>query len=146
MFRILLALMCRAIVTGHGAAGIRYSVRECFGKTRSAAHGFPRGDGQLPPITRAARIVRLSPVTQGVDAVFVMAASQSAFEAVVVAVVALGVVTALVIALRRRDAFARANGRFWIFHGEADTSPHPMPGARFEERHVIDPPVSEGDR
>ena len=27
----------------------------------------------------------------------------------------------------------------WIYHGTADTSPHQMPGTRFEERHVIDP-------
>ncbi len=76
---------------------------------------------------------------------FVLAASQSTFTAVVIAVAALGVVTALVLVVRQRDAFARGAGQFWIFHGDADTSPHPMPGARFEERHVIDPSEHEGE-
>jgi hypothetical protein len=69
------------------------------------------------------------------------AASQSAFGIVVVIAGVLGIVVALVIGLRHRDAFARERGSFWMFHGDADTSPHQMPGARFEERHVIDPEV-----
>lgn len=77
----------------------------------------------------------------------VLAASQSVFTVVVLAVAVLGVITALAIAVRQGDAFARGGGRFWIFHGEADTSPHQVPGARFEERHVIDPPSrGEGGR
>jgi hypothetical protein len=44
---------------------------------------------------------------------------------------------------RRGDPFADEAGGLWVFHGETDTSPHPMPGARFEERHVIDPEPDE---
>lgn len=73
-----------------------------------------------------------------------LAANQVAFTAVVVGVAALGIATALFMALRRPDGFGRAGGRFWIYHGETDTSPHQMPGVRFEERHVIDPPLDRG--
>lgn len=61
------------------------------------------------------------------------------FGAVVIIVAIVGIVVALVFVMRRGDPFASEGGRFRIFHGDADTSPHPMPGARFEERHVIDP-------
>jgi hypothetical protein len=67
------------------------------------------------------------------------ALGHSAFGAVVVGVAIFGIVVALVLAIRRRDAFSVERGGLWMFHGEADTSPHQMPGARFEERHVIDP-------
>jgi hypothetical protein len=67
------------------------------------------------------------------------ALGHSAFGAVVVGVAILGIVVTLVLAIRGRDAFSQERGGFWMFHGEADTSPHQMPGARFEERHVIDP-------
>ena len=66
----------------------------------------------------------------------------SAFGAVVVGVAVLGIVVALVLAIRRRDAFSEERGGLWVFHGETDTSPHQMPGARFEDRHVIDPDVT----
>jgi hypothetical protein len=62
----------------------------------------------------------------------------SAFGAVVVGVAILGIVVALVLAIRRRDAFSEERGGLWVFHGETDTSPHQTPGARFEDRHVID--------
>lgn len=75
---------------------------------------------------------------------FVLAAEQSAFSVVVLAVAALGLLIGLVIAARSHDGFTRGGGRFWIFHGEADTSPHEMPGTRFEERHVIDPQPNGG--
>ncbi|MGZ6564869.1 MAG: hypothetical protein ACXVH3_35400 [Solirubrobacteraceae bacterium] len=70
------------------------------------------------------------------------ALGHSAFGAVVVGVVVLGIVVALVLAIRRRNAFSEEWGGLWIFHGEADTSPHQMPGARFEVRHVIDPDLA----
>jgi hypothetical protein len=66
----------------------------------------------------------------------------SAFGAVVVGVAILGIVVAVVLAIRRRDAFSEERGGLWVFHGETDTSPHQMPGARFEDRHVIDPDVN----
>ncbi len=68
-----------------------------------------------------------------------LAVSHSAFAAVVEVVAAIGVAVALILIIRHRDAFARERGTFWVFHGDTDTSPHQMPGARFEERHVIDP-------
>jgi len=58
---------------------------------------------------------------------------------VVVAVVIFGVVVALVLAIGLRDGFCEERVGLWMFHGEADTSPHQMPGAQFQERHVIDP-------
>jgi len=70
------------------------------------------------------------------------ALGHSVFATVVVAVAILGIVVALVLAIRRRDAFSEERGELWLFHGEADTSPHQMPGARFEERHVIDPDIA----
>jgi hypothetical protein len=66
----------------------------------------------------------------------------SAFGAVVVGVAILGIVVALVLGIRRRDAFSEERGGLWVFHGETDTSPNQMAGARFEERHVIDPEVA----
>ena len=66
----------------------------------------------------------------------------SAFGAVVVGVAILGIVVAVVLAIGRRDAFSEERGGLWVFHGETDTSPHQMPGARFEDRHVIDPDVT----
>ena len=66
------------------------------------------------------------------------AAIYAVFGTIVLLVVSVGVVGALVIALGR-DTFARGRGEFWMFHGDPDTSPHQMPGTRFEERHVIDP-------
>ena len=66
----------------------------------------------------------------------------STFGAVVVGVAILGIVVAVVLAIRRRDAFSEERGGLWVFHGETDTSPHQMPGARFEDRHVIDPDVT----
>ena len=70
------------------------------------------------------------------------ALGHSAFGAVVVGVAIFGIVVALVLAIRRRDAFSVERGGLWMFHGEADTSPHQMPGARFEVRHVIDPDLA----
>jgi hypothetical protein len=67
----------------------------------------------------------------------------SAFGAVVVGVAILRIVVALILAIRRRDALSEERGGLWVFHGETDTSPHQMPGARFEDRHVIDPDVAE---
>jgi hypothetical protein len=55
----------------------------------------------------------------------------SAFGAVVVGVAILGIVVALVLAIRGRDAFTEERGGLWVFHGETDTSPHQMAGARF---------------
>ena len=66
----------------------------------------------------------------------------SAFGAVVVGVAILGIVVAVVLAIGRRNAFSEERGGLWVFHGETDTSPHQMPGARFEDRHVIDPDVT----
>lgn len=75
------------------------------------------------------------------------ALGHSALGAVIVAVMIVGIVVALVLAIRGRGFSAQLGG-LWMFHGEADTSPHQMPGARFEERHVIDPdataPTSPG--
>jgi hypothetical protein len=45
----------------------------------------------------------------------------------------LGIVVAVILAIRRRDAFSEERGGLWVFHGDTDTSPHQMPGARFEE-------------
>lgn len=70
------------------------------------------------------------------------ALGHSAFGAVVVGVAVLGIVVALILAIRRRNAFSEEWGGLWMFHGEADTSPHQMPGARFEVRHVIDPDLA----
>ncbi len=77
---------------------------------------------------------------------FLLAASSSAFTAVVLAVAAIGVAIGLAMGVGWRDVFRSEGGRFWIFHGEADTSPHRMPGSRFEERHVLDPPPEGGGR
>lgn len=63
-----------------------------------------------------------------------------AFGTVVIIVCVVGVLVALVVLAQQRDTFDREMGGLWIFHGTADTSPHQMPGTRFEERHVIDPP------
>jgi hypothetical protein len=73
------------------------------------------------------------------------ALGHSAFGAVVVGVAVLGIVVALILAIRSRNAVSEEWGGLWMFHGEADTSPHQMPGARFEVRHVIDPDLA-GDR
>ena len=69
----------------------------------------------------------------------VFAIGGSAFGAVVIIVCIIGVLVALVLFARQRDTFDREMGGLWIYHGSADTSPHQMPGTRFEERHVIDP-------
>jgi hypothetical protein len=49
-----------------------------------------------------------------------------------------GTLAAVIMLVRHPDAVAREGGRLWLFHGESDTSPHSMPGARLEDRHVID--------
>jgi len=72
---------------------------------------------------------------------FELATSYGLFAAVVIAVTAIGIVVALIVQTRNRDPFADEAGGLWVFHGEADTSPHEMPGTRFEERHVIDPEI-----
>ena len=64
------------------------------------------------------------------------------FGTVVIIVCVIGVLVALVVLARQEHTFDRELGGLWIFHGTADTSPHQMPGTRFEERHVIDPPPS----
>jgi hypothetical protein len=70
---------------------------------------------------------------------FELATSYGLFAAVVIAVMVIGIVVSLIVLSRNRDPFADEAGGLWVFHGEADTSPHEMPGTRFEERHVIDP-------
>ena len=72
---------------------------------------------------------------------FELATSYALFATVVIAVTVIGIVVALIVLSRGRDPFADEAGELWVFHGEADTSPHEMPGTRFEERHVIDPEV-----
>jgi hypothetical protein len=72
----------------------------------------------------------------------VLAIGGYAFGAVVLIVCVISVVVALFVVARQQDTFDRESGGLWIFHGTADTSPHQMPGTRFEERHVIDPPPS----
>jgi hypothetical protein len=70
---------------------------------------------------------------------FELATSYGLFAAVVIAVMVIGIVVSLIVLSRNRDPFRDEAGGLWFFHGEADTSPHEMPGTRFEERHVIDP-------
>jgi len=72
----------------------------------------------------------------------VLAVGGYAFGTVVIIVCVIGVLVALVVVARQQDTFDRELGGLWMFHGTADTSPHQMPGTRFEERHVIDPPPS----
>jgi hypothetical protein len=72
----------------------------------------------------------------------VFAIGGSVFGTVVIIVFIIGVLVALVVLARQRETFDREMGGLWIYHGTADTSPHDMPGTRFEERHVIDPPPS----
>ncbi|HET7051418.1 MAG TPA: hypothetical protein VFI54_24335 [Solirubrobacteraceae bacterium] len=70
----------------------------------------------------------------------VFAIAGSAFGTVVLVVCIIGVLVALVVLAQQRDTFDREMGGLWIYHGSADTSPHHMPGTRFEQRHDIDPP------
>jgi hypothetical protein len=69
----------------------------------------------------------------------VLATSFTTFGIVVMAVGIIGAVVALIATIRDPDAFDRERGALWVFHGETDSSPHPMPGARLEDRHVLDP-------
>ena len=70
---------------------------------------------------------------------FELATSFGLFATVVIAVTVIGFIAALLVLCLRRDPFADEAGGLWVFHGETDTSPHEMPGTRFEERHVLDP-------
>jgi hypothetical protein len=68
-----------------------------------------------------------------------IAASQAAFTAVLVLVGLVALVVSVIVLVRHRDPFRNEPGEFWMEHGSSDHTPHDMPGARYEDRHVIDP-------
>ena len=62
---------------------------------------------------------------------------------IVIAVGVIGLAVAVAMFILSPDPFRDAAGRLRMFHGEPDSGPHQMPGARDEDRHVIDPQSKE---